>query len=239
MAPGAKIVLVEAASNSFSDLLTAVGKASGIVAGGGGKGQVSMSWGGSEFSGELSYDSRFTTPGVVYFSASGDSGGKTIWPGVSPNAVSAGGTTLKLNSDGSVASETGWSGSGGGPSRYEPQPAYQNGIVSGSMRGAPDFSFDADPYTGVSVYDSTSCQGMSGWLVFGGTSVSSPSLAGIVNSTGSFSNSTPSELTLIYGSMNSTADFRDITSGTAGSYSAKIGWDFVTGVGSNLGLSGK
>ena len=63
-------------------------------------------------------------------------------------------------------------------------------------RGAPDFSFDADPYTGVSAYDSTSCQGMSGWMVFGGTSVSSPSLAGIVNSAGGNS-STANELALI------------------------------------------
>ena len=240
MAPYAKIVLVEAASNSFSDLLTAVDTASGIVAANSGSGQVSMSWGGSEFSSETAYDSHFTKPGVVYFAASGDSGGKTIWPGVSPNAVSAGGTTLKLNSDGSVASETGWSGSGGGPSTYESRPSYQTVIqgLVGSHRGTPDFSFDADPYTGVSVYDSTSCQGMSGWMVFGGTSVSSPSLAGIVNSAGGNSSSTANELSLIYGGLGTNA-FRDITSGTAGSYNAQSGWDFVTGVGSNLGLSGK
>lgn len=238
MAPSAKIVLVEAASNSFSALLSAVDLASSIVSpGGNGKGQVSMSWGGSEFSGETSYDSHFKTNGVVYFAASGDSGGKTIWPGVSPNAVSAGGTTLNLKSDGTFISETGWGGSGGGPSKYEPLPTFQIGVVGGSKRGAPDFSFDADPYTGVAVYDTTSCQGMSGWMVFGGTSVSSPSLAGIVNSAGGKS-STTAELGLIYGGLDST-NFRDITSGTAGSYSAKAGWDFVTGVGSNLGLGGK
>jgi subtilase family serine protease len=239
MAPYAKIVLVESASNSFSDLLKAVDAASNIVAADPNGGQVSMSWGGSEFSSELSYDAHFTTPKVVYFAASGDSGGKTIWPGVSPQAVSAGGTTLKLNSDGTVNSETGWSGTGGGPSKYEGRPSYQSGIATlvGSSRGAPDFSFDADPYTGVSVYDSTSCQGMSGWMVFGGTSVSSPSLAGIVNSAGGNS-STANELALIYGGLGSDA-FRDITSGTAGSYSAQVGWDFVTGVGSNLGLLGK
>ena len=239
MAPYASIVLVEAASNSFSDLLRAVDVASGIAGAGGG--QVSMSWGGSEFSSETSYDSHFNHTGVVYFAASGDSGGKTIWPGVSPNAVSAGGTTLNLSSTGAFISETGWSGSGGGPSKYEVRPSYQNVIQStvGSRRGAPDFSFDANPYTGVSVYDTTSCQGMSGWMVFGGTSVSSPSLAGIVNSAGSFSVSTNAELTTIYGSMTNSLDFRDITSGTAGSFNAGTGWDFVTGVGSNLGNSGK
>lgn len=90
MAPYAKIVLVEAASSSLSDLLKAVDMANGIVAAGGGRGQVSMSWGSSEFSSEASYDSHFTKPGVVYFGASGDRGGKTIWPGVSPNVVCAG-----------------------------------------------------------------------------------------------------------------------------------------------------
>ncbi len=240
MAPYAKIVLVEAASNSLSNLLAAVDMANGIVAANGGRGDVSMSWGSSEFSSEASYDSHFTTSGVVYFAASGDSGGKTIWPGVSPNAVCAGGTTLNLSSTQAFISETGWSGSGGGPSKYEARPSYQAVIQStvGSQRGAPDFSFDANPYTGVSVYDTTSCQGMSGWMVFGGTSVSTPSLAGIVNSAGSFNGNSNAELTTIYGGLGS-SNFRDITSGTAGSYSAGPGWDFVTGVGSNLGDSGK
>ena len=84
MAPYAKIVRVEAASNSLSDLLKAVDMANGIAAASSGRGQVSMSWGASEFSSEASYDSHFTKTGVVYFGASGDSGGKTIWPGVSP-----------------------------------------------------------------------------------------------------------------------------------------------------------
>jgi len=67
----------------------------------GGVGEVSMSWGGSEFSTEASSDSHFTTPRVVYFAASGDTGGQTIYPGVSPNVVSAGGTTI--NRDSSLA----------------------------------------------------------------------------------------------------------------------------------------
>ncbi len=241
MAPSANIVLVEAASNRFSDLFAAVDVASGIVSKNGGLGEVSMSWGGSEFSSESSSDSHFTTSGVVYFAASGDTGGQTIYPGVSPNVVSAGGTTINRDANGNFLSETGWSGSGGGPSNYEPRPSYQNGIATivGNQRGAPDFSFDADPNSGVSVYDSTPCQGLSGWLVFGGTSVSSPSLAGIVNLAGHFSSSSNAELTTIYGQLGNSNDFRDITSGIAGSFSAGPGWDFVTGVGSNQGLNGK
>ncbi len=240
MAPNAKIVLVEAASNRFNDLFAAVDVASNYIASHTVPGEVSMSWGGSEFSSEASNDSHFTTAGIVYFASSGDTGGVTIYPGVSPNVVSAGGTTIHRDSSGNFTGETGWSGSGGGPSQYEPRPTYQSAVsaIVGSQRGVPDFSFDADPNSGVSVYDSTSCQGLSGWLVFGGTSVASPSLAGIVNLAGSFSSSTNTELTTIYGGLGS-GNFRDIVSGTAGSFSAAVGWDFVTGVGSDLGLSGK
>lgn len=92
---------------------------------------------------------------------------------------------------GNFTSESAWSSAGGGPSRYVPVPDFQSSIYSlanllNGARGTPDISFDADPYTGVSVYDSTPCQGYSGWMVFGGTSVSAPSLAGIANLTGTF-----------------------------------------------------
>ncbi|HVJ07081.1 MAG TPA: S53 family peptidase [Acidisarcina sp.] len=244
MAPNAKIVLVEAASNSFANLFAAVDTATGQVNASGQSGEVSMSWGGSEFSGESSDDTHFTgsaSAGVVYFAASGDTGGKTIYPGVSPDVVAAGGTTINRNSSGAFVSETGWSGSGGGPSTYEPIPLYQQNVPNASttQRSVPDFSFDADPNSGVSVYDSTSCQGVSGWLVFGGTSVAAPSLAGIVNTAHSFAPSSFSELTTIYTNRTNTADFRDILSGTAGSYTAGPGYDYVTGVGSNQGLNGK
>jgi len=240
MAPNAKIILVEAASNSFANLFAAVDVASNLVVAGGG-GEVSMSWGGSEFSTEANSDAHLTASGVVYFAASGDTGGVTIYPGVSPNVVSAGGTTINRNASGTFVSETGWSGSGGGPSTFEPRPSYQDGIapIVGTQRGAPDFSFDANPNSGVSVYDTTSCQGQSGWLVFGGTSVAAPSLAGIVNLAGHFSPSSLAELATIYANLGNAADFRDITSGTAGTFSCNVGWDFVTGVGSNQGLLGK
>jgi subtilase family serine protease len=237
MAPNAKIVLVEAASNSFANLFAAVDVAKALP----GVTQVSMSWGGSEFSSEADNDSlHLSQAGVVFFASSGDTGGATIYPGTSPNVVSAGGTTIHRDKNGNFTGETGWSGSGGGPSKYEPRPSYQNvvsGIV-GNARGVPDFSFDADPNSGVSVYDSTRCQGLSGWLVFGGTSVSSPSLAGIVNLAGG-ATSSAAELGTIYANLGNASDFRDITSGTAGSFSCATGWDFVTGVGSDQGLSGK
>lgn len=239
MAPYAQIVLVEALSNRNSDLYNAVEYAAGIV----GVEQISMSWGGSESSGETSTDSTvFGSNDVVYFAASGDTGGKTIYPCTSPHVVCAGGTSVNRNSQHLFTNETTWSGSGGGPSPYEPIPGYQAVItaVVGSHRGVPDFSFDANPSTGVAVYDSTRCQGLSGWMVFGGTSVSSPSLAGIVNWAGSQYTNTDDELSSIYACYATVgcypANFRDITSGSkAGSFSPQVGWDFVTGVGSSLG----
>ncbi len=242
MAPKAKIVLVEAASNSFANLFAAVDVATQEVTGGSaGVGEVSLSWGGSEFSGESSDDSYFQHSGVVYFASSGDTGGATIYPSASPNVVGAGGTSLNRNADGSFKSETGWSGSGGGPSKYEALPSYQIGVsgVSSTQRSIPDFSFDADPQTGVSVYDSTRCQGLSGWLVFGGTSVSSPSLAGIVNTAGTFNATSLNELNELYANRTNTADFYDVLTGTAGGNTAKAGWDFVTGIGSSRGTGGK
>jgi subtilase family serine protease len=258
MAPMAKIVLVEAASNSTFDLLTAVDKATSIVQQAGG-GQVSMSWGGSEFRGETYYDSHFNTAGVAYFAAAGDAGGRVIWPGVSANVISAGGTRVNRDASGNFTSEAAWSkelcgggscGGGGGPSRYVRRPPYQNAIQSivGSSRGTPDFSFDADPYSGVAVYENSPlCSGTNaGWMVFGGTSVASPALAGIVNSavggTQKLGSGGPSyqEQTLMYsgGSAGYGSEFRDITAGYTG-YSARTGWDFATGIGSDLGLTGK
>ena len=241
MAPNAKIVLVEAATNSFTNLFKAVDVATKQIQQNGGIGEVSMSWGGTEFSSEASNDGHFQNSGIVYFASSGDTGGATIYPSASPYVVAAGGTTINRNSSGSFVSETGWSGSGGGPSKYEPKPSYQNNVAntSATQRSIPDFSFDADPQSGVSVYDSTSCQGFSGWLVFGGTSVAAPALAGIVNHAGSFSTSGIVELTNMYNNYLNNGDFRDITSGTAGSFNSGVGWDFVTGIGSNQGLTGK
>ena len=110
-----------------------------------------MSWGGGEFSGETSYDSYFTTPsghaGVTFVASSGDSGAPVGYPAISPNVLSVGGTTLNLTSSGSYISESGWSGSGGGISRYESQPTYQKGVVTQSTtyRTNPDVAYDADP----------------------------------------------------------------------------------------------
>jgi kumamolisin len=195
MAPAAHIYLVEAASNSFVDLFNAVQVATACVVAAGG-GQVSMSFGGSEFSGETSYDSVFTGTGVVYFASAGDAPG-VIYPSSSPNVIAVGGTTIARDQHtGFFESQATWNwgeygGTGGGPSSVEPNPSYQSVIASitaaygaSGSRAVPDLAAIANPDTGIWVYSSSPICG--GWCVYGGTSVASPLLAGIFNFGGYF-----------------------------------------------------
>ena len=250
MAPSARIILVEAASNSLTNLLAAETVAANLVAAAGG-GEVSNSWGGGEFSSESTLDNRFVKSGVVFFASTGDSPG-TEWPGVSPNVVAAGGTTISRNpATLAFIAERPWTETGGGQSVFEKIPTYQTAIASivGSSRGVPDLSFDANPETGAWVFDSTpvggstsGCCGVRGWWIVGGTSLSSPALAGIVNSAGHFATSSDNELTTIYSNLGNPADFRDIAIDYCGPFaglSGKAGWDFCTGVGSIQGKVGK
>jgi len=77
----------------------------------------------------------------------------------------------------------------------------------------------------------------------GGTSLSSPALAGIINNAGKFQPSSQAENALIYRHLFSDRDdFRDIEFGNCGlnvGNFATDGWDFCTGVGSSIGLGGK
>jgi subtilase family serine protease len=279
MAPKAEIYLVEACSNFNDDLQIAVEVASNLVACGNTgiasdgtltvcttptlDGEISMSWGEGEFldesianSGDTNCtyldDSCFTMPGVVYFASSGDSPG-VIWPGSSPNVVSAGGLSNRrspfyLN----FVQQSAWVYAGGGQSAVETQPSYQaiakvQAVCGTKWRCVPDVSFDADPYTGVYVYDSFPIYGFvyGPWWVVGGTSVSSPSLAGIINNaatrSGTWAASSNAELTTIYSNLG-TGYFTDIVSGYCGFYmgfTAVSGWDFCTGVGSPNTYGGK
>lgn len=151
IAPEAKILLVVARSASVSDLVKAIDYASSQ-----GVQVVSNSWGGSEFSSEGSYESHFQHPGIVYVASSGDTGAGVIWPATSPSVLAVDGTTLTLNSNNTYLNEIGWSGSSGGTSVYMATPSYQNNwsTIVGSHRGVPDVAFNADPNSGVAVYDS-------------------------------------------------------------------------------------
>ncbi|QAA33100.1 S53 family peptidase [Clostridium manihotivorum] len=238
IAPGAKILLVVAKTASDSDLLAAIDYATSN-----GAQVVSNSWGGGEFSGESSYDTHFKHTGVTYLASSGDDGAGSEWPACSPYVLSVGGTTLNLDSAGNYLSETAWSGSGGDTSSYYSRPTYQSNWTSvvGSYRGDPDISWVADPSTGASVYSSTKDNGQSGWFVVGGTSLGSPSVAGVIallNQNRGANYTSFDAISKLYsvagtaGSTGYTTNFNDVKSGSNGGYSAKTGYDLVTGLGS-------
>ena len=176
IAPGANILVVEANNQSIQNLMTAVQRANNTP----GVAVVSMSWGFPEFSGETAYDKYFMTPGITYVAASGDSPG-VDYPAASPYVLSVGGTTLLLSS-GAYQSESAWIESGGGYSKYEPELSYQAKVQDTGARSTPDVAFDGDPNTGVQVYATLPTRnGTQGsWMTVGGTSLGSPSWAGII-----------------------------------------------------------
>jgi hypothetical protein len=233
MAPNAKLFLVESIQTHTDPTFQAVQVASNLVAQNGG-GVVSMSWGIPEFAGETSFDHYFTTPGVVYFAASGDSGlNYPFHPAASPNVVAVGGTFFNRDSHGNFTSEQYYTGGGGGAiSPYEPIPSYQNIISSivGTHRGFPDVASD---YCCAGVY-------LQGWLSVGGTSWASPTFAGIVDAAGLLNQSSNAELTMIYkeyGNPNQYGKaFNDIKTGDP---KCTTGWDMCAGVGSPRTYKGK
>ncbi|MDB5326521.1 MAG: peptidase in kexin sedolisin, partial [Phycisphaerales bacterium] len=259
MAPMANIVLVEAKSANYADLLSAAANTARNLPG---VSVVSMSFGtDGGFFNENVYDQYFTTPaghqGVTFVAASGDhgavlaSGGTTYtgsYPAESPNVVAVGGTSLTLNA-GEYASESGWTGSGGGISKFESKPAYQTGLTqSATQRTIPDVSITADPNSGVAVYDSfNNPDAGAGWYGnnFGGTSIAAPMWAGLLavtnqarvaNGLGTLNGSTQT-LPRLY--QVSQSNFHDITTGNnkadgVHGYLAGAGYDLVTGRGTPI-----
>ena len=255
MAPGANIVLVEANSQSLSDLMSSVA----IAANQPGVSVVSMSWGFAEglsvlAQDEAQYDSYMTTPaghqGVTFVASTGDYGtADPEYPAFSPNVVAVGGTSLYVNSDASYNSETGWGyysdtvgasiGSGGGISMFEPEPIYQQGVQSTGFRTTPDVSLVADPNTGAWIADTYNLSVDNPWEIVGGTSLSAPCWAGIfalVNQgraaagQPTLNSTTPTDAQQALYSLPQ-ADFNSITSGNNGLYTAAAGYNLVTGLG--------
>ncbi|MGI5227721.1 S53 family peptidase [Actinoallomurus sp. CA-142502] len=248
LAPEANIVLVEARDNAFTSMFQALDYATGL-----GAGVISNSWGADgEFDGETGADRHCALASALCVFSAGDNGNPGGYPSYNPYVLSVGGTTLGLTQDGEVDFEVAWccstGATGGGVSAYEPRPAYQDGVNPDEHRGIPDVSFNADPYTGVPVYDTAGVNGQNGWFQLGGTSAGAPAWAGIVAAADQLrAKAKRPPLTganfqaqkLIY-SMPHTA-FRDITRGAGNliqctgevrTCRAKSGYDTVTGWGS-------
>jgi subtilase family serine protease len=232
IAPSAKILLVEAKTESGANLMAGVDYArcrSDVTA-------ISMSWGGNEFSDEATLDSHFTSQyGASFFASSGDEGAGAEWPASSPNVIAVGGTHVNISKTGTLLSETAWTGSGGGVSAYEPAPSYQTSYSIPKAKGKrsiPDVSYNADPNSGYSVFKGGT---RPGWYDVGGTSAGAPQWAAIQSLGLSVTNK---NLYKDKAATNNASYFRDIKTGTNGSCgyycSTRANYDYVTGLGSPL-----
>jgi hypothetical protein len=240
IAPEAGIVLVEANSPTDADLINVAVRTAANLSG---VSVVSMSWGQKEDASQTNLDGIFTTPaghqGVTFLASTGDSGAPGEYPAYSPNVVAVGGTSLTVNPiDGTYLLEFGWSGSGGGTSQFETEPPFQNGVQTTGFRTTPDVACDADPFSGVAVYDSYNNGSGSPWGEVGGTSLACPCWAGLVAiadqgivAGGGATLDGPSQtLPALYALP--AGDFHDVTFGGNGGFSAGPGYDEVTGRGS-------
>jgi Subtilase family len=231
--PNCHLLLVEATTTSMANLGKAVDTAATL-----GADAISNSYGGPDAS-DRSYGRYYHHPGVAVTASAGDNGYGTSYPASSKWVTAVGGTTLSRSSASRGFSETAWSDSGSGCSTLN-NATWQTETTTGCAgRAVADVSAVADPVTGVAVYDSYSYEGTKGWLEFGGTSASSPLIAGVFALAGN----TAAVLDGSYLWTHHTG-LHDVTRGTNGRCptpqwcQARAGWDGPTGWGTPNGLAG-
>jgi Subtilase family len=238
IAPLAAITLEETRSPTFARMFSAVTRAAALK-----PDVISMSWGAREFSGESYYNWHCQLAHSVCVAASGDYGYPGLYPAYNPSVLAVGGTSLYLTKRGTVQAEITWSGSGGGQSYFQAKPAVQRGVAPGWRRGIPDVSYDADPQTGMAVYDTDPGLGSTGWFQVGGTSVGAPSWSAILADADQLraaagkprlTSAGDAAARAVYAATSAIAS---ITSGPPngacpGECRPGSGWDFITGLGS-------
>jgi hypothetical protein len=227
MCPNCKILLVQTSNSYLNNLAAGVNTAYRL-----GAKAISNSYGGSE-GGTSSYESAYNHPGVAITVSSGDSGYGVQFPAASPHVTAVGGTSLSRASNARGWSETVWNGAGSGCSAVYAKPTWQHDGLC-ARRTVADVSAVANPNTGVAVYGPTSVTS-SGWMIFGGTSVAAPLIAGVYGANG-VSDSNNSKL------YSSTSHF-DVTSGSNGSCGGSylctgaVGYDGPSGLGTPNGVT--
>jgi hypothetical protein len=235
LCPNCHILLVEAGSTMSTDMTSAMQTAAQL-----GARQISDSW---SVSSSVPIGGTYTLPGVDVVAATGDHGypgaGVDDYPAAFAGVTAAGGTSLSAATNGqggrgyaesAWSLSNGWGGASGCDTRL-PKPLYQsdNGCAG---RAYADVSADADPTTGLKIYDS----GNHGWLLMGGTSLATPLIAAYYAITG-LSATTPQW------AYTSSALLNDPVSGSTGSCAqnilyicdAGVGYDGPTGAGSISG----
>lgn len=226
MCPNCRIILVEASSSSYSDLARAVQTAAALHAH-----AISNSYGGPEGNTQ-GYEGAYNVSGAAVTVSAGDSGYGVQFPATSPHVTAVGGTSLYRASTARGWSEIAWSESGSGCSAVYGKPVWQHDPLC-TKRMEADVSAIADPDTGVAVYAPYNGN-TSAWLVFGGTSVGAPLIAGIYAANGAG---------VSYGSnpYASVGALNDVTAGSngrcGGTYfcTAGAGYDGPTGLGTPKG----
>lgn len=228
--PNCHIMLVEASTASNANLQKAVNTAVAL-----GANVVSNSYGGGE---TAASNSAYDHPGHMIVASAGDSGTGPQQPCSFSTVVCVGGTALNKASNSRGWSETAWSSSGSGCSALVSKPSWQHDTGC-TKRSESDVSAVADPNTGVAVYDSYGRRGSVGWLVFGGTSVSSPVIGAVYALAANESSQTYAS-----GVWNgAAANLFDVTSGSNGTCSisyicnAGVGYDGPTGWGTPNGVT--
>ncbi|HWA04395.1 MAG TPA: S53 family peptidase [Rhizomicrobium sp.] len=232
MCPNCQLWLIEGNNNSFKHLAAAVDKAAEL-----GAHVISNSYGAGEFKHAGDWDVHYTHPGVAITVSTGDAGYGVQYPASSPHVTAVGGTHLVADGSKRGWTETVWRGAGSGCSKVFAKPAWQTDKGCRN-RMVADVSAVADPATGVAVYGPNNA-GVSGWLVFGGTSVSAPLVGGIYgNNAGAVTDgSNP---------YQHTSDLFDVTSGNNGTCkdgkkayfcNGEVGYDGPTGLGTPNGTN--
>lgn len=233
MCPNCKIYLIEAKTNSLKNLAAAAAEAGKL-----GAHVISNSYGGGDSKGTKKFDPSYAQAGVAVTASTGDHGfaAGPQYPATSPGVIAVGGTHM-VRDAGSPRGfdETAWSGAGSGCSTVWAKPSWQTDPGC-SKRMEADVSAVADPGTGVAVFGPHN-NGISGWQVFGGTSVAAPLVGGIYGNNGGPVNAAS-------GLYSHTANLNDVTSGNNGtgctpSYfcTAGVGYDGPTGLGTPNGLT--
>ncbi len=236
--PRCHILLVEAAIPYSTDLGAAEDEASAL-----GATEISNSYGGPEGSFDQGTDHYYDHPGIAITAGSGDDGYGVNYPAASPYVTAVGGTELQPSGNSRGWTETAWGntgdgGAGSGCSGYESRPSWQSSnpnitAVCG-QRATADVSAVADPDTPVAVYDT---YGSGGWGLAGGTSASTPIIAGVYALT---TNAKSFGTGYLY---SHTVGLYDVTSGSNGSCggaalcTAMTGWDGPTGLGTPNGIN--
>jgi hypothetical protein len=238
--PKCHLLLVEATTNEDINLYTAEDEAAAL-----GATEISNSWGGEEYVGESEDDVFFHHPGVPITFSAGDSGYEAEYPAASPDVIAVGGTALKRASNSRGWSETAWSKTGSGCSALESKPAWQTDSGCAD-RTIGDVSAVAAPETPLSVADSYKLPAEfsvpeAGWTLVGGTSASSPLVAGTMALASAHARSFPGAQALyLQAHQRGTGTLDDVVSGSdgkCGSYlcTAGPGYDGPTGLGTPEG----